>query len=427
MLHLPKEAPPSWQTVPPRQQTQTARSASARADLDDLFSRSVLAPGDLRRTVNEEERLYTAIERVEDGLLDRRAQRAEVQHKLRSEVERLQSDVTRLQGRAIDARGSVEAAQAAQDRDLWHRREEAEMTRKQVASIQRNVQDALDAAARAQRFQEAAEKMSAEKIALTRTGSACRSEWESAVTSLNKLAMHVEALEAEKLMLEQEVAAKSAREQEHVEFTAELRKWTNEERHLQQELQQMREARELQELLEEERGNSKIKTSTLVQEMAEMENSTDVVERRYQRRIEQLRSQLEQAALDDLTLQQSKQIAEERLRGMWAAMLRQKQEQLRLQDRSREEEAWTAHLQTRADALVEELRLLEAETNEGVSGLVPGEMELEEEMWRQLTFIRQQRRALQQSLALLSMRSAPLKEALAAAEAERRMLLSSTR
>ena len=47
-------------------------------------------------------------------------------------------------------------------------------------------------------------------------------------------------------------------------------------------------------------------------------------------------------------------------------------------------------------------------------------------MWRQLTFIRQQRRALQQSLALLTMRCRPLREALAVAEEERRQLLASS-
>merc|ERR550537_744111 len=134
--------------------------------------------------------------------------------------------------------------------------------------------------------------------------------------------------------------------------------------------------------------------------------------------IEELRVVLERSATQARELEHSKRQADEWVKAMWSTICQQKREQLMLHQRMKEEDLWTAHLQERTDALVDELRTLEEKVREyeGPVGATEKEKQMEEEKFRQLQKIREKRRGAQHRLALNLARRKPLLERLDDAE-----------
>merc|ERR1719353_251833 len=159
-------------------------------------------------------------------------------------------------------------------------------------------------------------------------------------------------------------------------------------------------------------------TSVLIQQIAELEESGDQIERHSQALIEELRIVLERGASQIREFEHSKRQADEWVKAMWSTVCQQKREQLLMHQRMKEEDLWTDHLQQRTDALVEELRFLEERVREfeGPIGATEKEKQIEEEMMRDLQKIREKRRGAQHVLAINLARRKPLMEAVEDAE-----------
>merc|ERR1711879_834089 len=133
------------------------------------------------------------------------------------------------------------------------------------------------------------------------------------------------------------------------------------------ELNESRNAQELKKLLEEERREFKSKraTSTVVlEEIAELEESTDIIERRCQRCVDELKDSLLRSAGRETDLHRQKAQMDEWLQSMWSTICQQKREQLLLHQRMQEEDLWSSQLQKRTDQLVEELTKLEEDVQD---------------------------------------------------------------
>lgn len=378
-----------------------------------------------------EEQLYAEIERAEEALRNHLRSRREAEDTLRAEVERLTVDVSALQQNTGAYVQEAESIHEAQDKVAIRRHEEANAAQRQIQLCKRNTGYAKKILDEATRHADAIEHFNQEKRHHEELSSAQRERWEAAVEEVNKIAQRVEALEKERARIQVEVDERECSDQAAFvdvrKVNLEVKSMVSEQRALQRELRRAEDAQELQKLMDNERAaNSKkrLATSVLIQQIAELEESGDQIERHSQALIEELRIVLERGATQIRELEHSKRQADEWVKAMWSTICQQKREQLLLHQRMKEEDLWTAHLQERTDALVEELRLLEEKVRdyEGPVGATEKEKQLEEEMLRKLTKLRERRRGAQHILAINLARRKPLQEALEDAQEDQRSL-----
>jgi len=379
----------------------------------------------------DEDKLYAEIERAEEALRTHLRSRREAEDTLRAEVERLTVDVNALHQNT--AAYSVEASSIheAQDKVAIARHEEANAAKRQILLCKRNTDYAKKVLVEAQRHAAGMEKCTTETQYLEQLSLVQRARWEAAVEEVNKIAQRVGALEKELAKMQFELDARDASDKAQFmdlrTVNLEVKSMVSEQRALQRELRRAEDAHELQKLMENERAASskkRLTTSILIQQIAELEESGDQIERHSQAMIEELRIGLERGGTQIRELEHSKRQADEWVKAMWSTICQQKREQLLLHQRMKEEDHWTAHLQERTDALVEELRALEDQVRdyEGPVGATEKEKELEEDMFRRLQKIREKRRGAQHVLAINLARRKPMQEALDDAEEDERVL-----
>merc|ERR1712205_73682 len=116
-----------------------------------------------------------------------------------------------------------------------------------------------------------------------------RDIWEIAVQEVNKIAKRVEDLDREKQRLDFELGERDRVYEDHHrdvnKLNAEVKAMVTEQQALQKELRRAEDAQELQQLLENERAavsKKRLTTSVLIEQIAELEESGDNIERRSQ-------------------------------------------------------------------------------------------------------------------------------------------------
>mmetsp|Transcript_44793 Transcript_44793/g.84209 ORF Transcript_44793/g.84209 Transcript_44793/m.84209 type:complete len:459 (+) Transcript_44793:179-1555(+) len=379
----------------------------------------------------DEEQLYAEIERGEEALRNQLQSRRDAEATLRAEVERLAVDVAILQKSTSSLWHEAENIGEVEDKVAHRRQEEASATKRQVVITKRNTDFARKIYNNAKRHQEQTEALMVEIKFLEEKGAERRDVWEVAVQAAHRIARRVQELEKEKARLDWEMSERvrdpNMTGLDIENMNAEAQAMRSEQQALMKELRRAEDAQELKKLLDSERAaNSKkrLTTAVLIEEIAELEESADHIERRSQAMIEELRIALERGASQAMELQHQKQQAEEWVRAMWSTICQQKREQLMLHQRMKEEDNWTEHLQQRTDALVEELRVLEEDVRgyEGPVGATERERQLEEDMFKRLQKSREKRRHAQHQLALHLSRRKPLLEALRDAQEDQRVL-----
>lgn len=345
----------------------------------------------------DEEQLYAEIERGEEALRNQLQSRKDAEATLRAEVERLAVDVAVLQKSTSSIWHEAENIHEVEDRVAERRHEEANATKRQVVITKRNTEFARRIFNNAKKHQQQTEAFQAEINVLEERSASQRDAWEAAVQGVHRVARRVEELEKEKARMDWEM---DERDRDHTKSAADIQKLNqevnamkSEQQALMKELRRAEDAQELKKLLDSERAaNSKkrLTTAVLIEEIAELEESADHIERRSQAMIEELRIGLERGASQAMELQHQKQQAEEWSRALWSTICQQKREQLLLHQRMKEEDLWTEHLQQRTDALVEELRVLEEDVRgyDGPVGATEREKQLEEDMFKRLQKIR---------------------------------------
>lgn len=381
----------------------------------------------------DEEQLYAEIERAEEALRNQLRSRREAQDTLRAEVERLRIELQRLQENTGAYVTEAESIHEQQDKLAIHRHEEFNAAKRQLELCKRNTGFANKILADAENHAESVTKFFEEAKFHEMRAAEQRERWEDAVEEVDKVAKRVQSLEAEKARLVGEVdAIEQADATAFVDIrkvNLEVKSMVSEQRALQKELRRAEDAQELQKLMENERAannKKRMTTSVLIQQIAELEESGDQIERHSQALIEELRIVLERGASQIREFEHSKRQADEWVKAMWSTICQQKREQLLLHQRMKEEDSWTQHLQERTDTLVEELRTLEEKVKdyEGPVGASAQEKKLEEEMFQQLAKIREKRRGTQHILAINLARRKPLEEALADAQEDEKQLMT---
>jgi len=166
---------------------------------------------------------------------------------------------------------------------------------------------------------------------------------------------------------------------------------------------------ELQQLLDEERLQfglgPRVTTAQLIQEIAELEDSSDLVDAQCQTEVGALRVALERLGTQELELRQAKAQKDDWIRAVWLALGQQRQEEVQLLRLMQEDDLQTQELQRRTDDLVE-LQDLE----QGLSRSADGASMLERHAASSPAFVEQRHNLQRASRGL----------ALAAAEAEDR-------
>lgn len=380
----------------------------------------------------DEEGLYAEIERAEEALRNHITSRKEAEDALRAEVERLAVDVAMMQKSAGKYWQEAESVQEVQDKESVRRHEGYNAAKRQVQVTKRNTEFARTVLAEAERHADRIGHYYEENRMLEERSEVLRDQWEVAVQEVNKTAKRVEDLDKEKTRLAghhyEADNADEADKQLAKKFNAQVKAMVTEQQELQRELRKAEDAQELQRLMENERASSskkRLSTSVLIEQIAELEESGDHIERRSQAQIEAMRINLERGGTQVLELEHSKRQADEWVKAMWSTICQQKRDQLLLHQRMKEEDLWTAHLQERTDALVEELRALEEKVREyeGPVGATEKERQVEDDMFQRLQKIRERRRGAQHLLAINLARRRPLMEALEDAEEDEQGLL----
>jgi len=326
----------------------------------------------------------------------------------------------------------AESIHEAQDKVAIRRHEEASAAKRQIQLCKRNTGFAKKVLDEAKGHAETISKFHEEAHLHEQLSLVQRSRWEEAVDEVNKIAQRVEALEQERVRIQAEADDRERGNQAAFvdirKVNLEVKSMVSEQRALQRELRRAEDAQELQRLLDNERAatsSKRLTTTVLMQHIAELEESGDQIERHSQALVEELRILLERGASQIRELEHSKRQADEWVKAMWSTICQQKREQLLLHQRMKEEDLWTAHLQERTDALVEELRALEEKVREyeGPVGATEKERQVEDDMFQRLQKIRERRRGAQHLLAINLARRRPLMEALEDAEEDEQGLL----
>lgn len=328
-----------------------------------------------------QERLYHEVEHAEDDLAEqrRRAWRAgQTEAVLREEVARLRVNVRDLE--EVAGRIAEEAAAARRAAADLHRRQGASAAtlRRQAVAVRRTGEIAHAAARGTASVQHDMERLEATNRALELDSERRRSAWEAAVRAANLAAQEVSRLNAERSELlgaeEASAAAAKAAGATGVGATPlglctaaldaefEEKHLLNERAEIMRELHRVEEAAELIGMLEEQRrlhGDRLAGGRGLLDEISELRRQADDVEEASQNAVEALQIALEEGAAKETELRRAHRLAEQWRHAMLAEAWQQKREHLRLQQCAREEDLWLAHLQTKADGLVEELLVLE--------------------------------------------------------------------
>lgn len=368
-----------------------------------------------------ERELCDRIGELEQSLVAEKRNRAAAEIALREEVDKLTSSVEALRQRAADCWDEASAMSAELEASIAQRQEEEESTRRKARAAARSAEATRFFAAKAQRRQQEINSMRALLVALQHDSADKRSSWQAAVAALQEIASRVGELEREKEALEQakgwtpEGAVQRSRRSEE---EAEMRALLSEQAALQRQLKELQEATELKTMLDNERAKAdteRLAISTIIQEIVELEESSDFVDRDSQKKIDELRVALERGAATAQDLRQRRVLAQQWLQGVWSKLCGMKREELVLHEALREEDLWMAHLQARADTLVDELRALEKDVRDGCLSSVT---RIENDTCRELTE-KSHLEALYRSEAECQL----LREALAIEHDEHQMLL----
>lgn len=377
-----------------------------------------------------EDALYAGIVEAEKALANRSRSFEDADTTLRNEIGKLSMEINTMQMQVTQLR--AEEASNRDDPERITPEFELESLKRRLAATRRGVQATSFFAEKMQRQQAELHAAQAEREALQTATQQRKAEWQNAIQELNATANCIETLKSKHEALVKDTKARTSGKKsknlavlELNENEKEFRKLMEEQQALLQEVQQSRNAQQLKKLLDEEKRDGGHDSTQLIEEIAELEESTDIIEQRSQEAVEALRTKLELIGGKEMELQRTKAQADEWLKSIWSTICQQKREQLLLHQRIKEEDLWTAHLQKRTDALVQELTNLEDDVKGAYDEWgepMPEEEQIEQDMWQDLQVLRDRRRGAQHRLAWFLSQKKPLAKALANCRDEQREL-----
>eukprot|EP00929_Paragymnodinium_shiwhaense_P113443 TRINITY_DN81739_c0_g1_i1.p1 TRINITY_DN81739_c0_g1~~TRINITY_DN81739_c0_g1_i1.p1 ORF type:complete len:500 (-),score=169.70 TRINITY_DN81739_c0_g1_i1:64-1488(-) len=410
----------------PQQEHAVAMDRAKKAHFESLLA----SLADL-----DEDALYAGIVEAEKVISSRSRSYEEADSTLRAEIGKLSMEVGTMEMQIVQLKAEDQSRRNDEGQRLTPEFE-LESVKRRLAAVRRGVkathfcaEQELRKQARLQSARHEREKLESETLQWQQA-------WQGAIQELNERATAVESLKARHEALSRDTAArgkaKTTKNYAAIELDEnekELRQLMDQQQTLVQNLQDSRNALQLKKLIDEEKretvDGAKDPTSALIEEIALLEEASDIVEQRSQRAVEEIRLSLELAGSKEMELQRTKAQADEWLKSIWSTICQQKREQLLLHQRIKEEDLWTSHLQKRTDALVQELTTLEDDVRGAFDEWgepMPDEEKIEQEMWEDLQVLRDRRRGAQHRLAWYLSQRKPLQKALASCKAQGREL-----
>lgn len=418
-------------TPPPRREPPPRVGELATFNEQEALLRDVLLGlGNMTR-----EQVYDSIAETEKALIFQQNTHEDAEGTVRKELSRLRTEVDALRYQARAAQSRTENGLLARSTTV-DLEAETNRVRKQLHGVQRALRatDFYLESARGQQGELQAAREERDK--LERISHTKKLAWQEAMDLLNANAAKVDEAKGwwDRLSEAEQARKLDGRKKEQGKNRArqEYEKLIDVRDSFLRQLEDGRYMVEFSRLLEDERrdvGPRQQSAGQILDQVASIEERTDMVERRGQQSVAELRDALVRGSEREVDLQRANEAAAMRLQTLWSTILKQRRERLDLHNLQKDEDLAAVGLQKKTETLIQQLQNFETKSQQEDLGLydeggnlLPGEEEQEEEMMADLQMLRGQRRKWQHKLAHYLSARGPLQQVLVNSMAQQKYM-----